>query len=66
MMANDLVPQRKRLAMGQKLAGGGMVRTPTGAGAMVARPRGLPQSPLTTARHNNGIPGMCMGGKVKK
>ena len=37
---------------------------PVGAGAMVPAPRGLPMSPMTVARRNNGIPGMKSGGHV--
>jgi hypothetical protein len=66
MSDSKCIPQRKRLAMGQKLAGGGMVKTPTGAGSMVSKPgKGLPRSPLENARRNNGIPHMKKGGPVK-
>lgn len=38
--------------------------TPTGAGKMVPSMKGA--NPLTTAKKNNGVPGMCVGGRMKK
>jgi hypothetical protein len=64
-MANSKVPQHKNLAMGKAVgfARGGRVNvTPVGAGAMV--PSGKGSNPLTTAKRNNGIPGMKKGGKM--
>lgn len=67
-MKDRLVNQHKRLAMGdsvtQGYARGGSVNV-TGAGPMITRPAGRSQSALTTARHNNGVPGMKKGGKCK-
>lgn len=63
---SDAINQHKRMAMGQKLASGGRVNaTPVGAPARavpaVAKSGGS-GSPLTSARRNNGIPGMKKGG----
>lgn len=51
------IPQHKRLAMGDKVGfkkggsvGGQLLKT------------GIPDSPIETARRNNGIPGMKKGG----
>ena len=63
------INQHKRMAMGQgvpqNLARGGSVASPVGSSGMVPRPSGASQSPLVTARHNNGVPGMCGGGAMK-
>lgn len=63
-MSNSLINQHKRMAMGG-MKGGGTVRapnvTPVGAPAKTAMGGG---SPLTSARRNNGIPGMKKGGKT--
>jgi hypothetical protein len=64
MASNKPTPQHKRLAMGDTVKGyakGGSI----GTGApVVAKPSGgLPQSPITRAKHANGIPGMKKGGK---
>ena len=56
------ISEHKKMAMG--MACGGMVR---GSSApMVPKPTGKPNSPLTNARRNNGVPGMKGGGCVKK
>jgi len=67
------IPQHKRMAQGDRVgfARGGAVRapnvTPVGVPAqMVPTPAGKSGSPLTSARRNNGIPGMCAGGGVPK
>lgn len=57
------IRQRARLAMGDTVKGyakGGSI----GIGApVVAKPTsGLPESPVTRAKRNNGIPGMKKGG----
>ena len=67
-LKQKFLPQGKRLAMGDSLAGyksGGKV------GIDVAKPvnvvvnskTGKSASPITMARRNNGIPGMKKGGK---
>ena len=66
---SSAINQHKRMAMGQSIKGyarGGSVSSPVGAGSAVPRPQGKSQSPLTTARHNNGVPEMCGGGSMKK
>lgn len=75
MTLSNKIPQHKRLAQGESVGfkKGGSVGiahapnvTPVGAGRMVSTGGG---SPLTSARRNNGVPGMCAGGamgKVKK
>ena len=67
---SSAINQHKRMAMGQgapqNLARGGRVSAPVGSSGMVPRPSGAAQSPLTTARHNNGVPGMCGGGTATK
>jgi hypothetical protein len=63
-MSSELINAHKRMAMGKGYAQGGRVAV-TGAGPTVTRPTGKSQSALTTARHNNGVPGMCSGGKMK-
>lgn len=53
------IPQHKRMAMGQDRVGfkkGGMVPAPK------VLKSGAPESPLTKAKHANGIPGMKRGG----
>ena len=52
------VPQHKRMAMGEKVSGmkaGGAVRK-----------TGMAMNPVEKAKRANGVPGMKMGGKVKK
>jgi hypothetical protein len=56
-MAERNVSQHKRLAMGEQLnkyAPGGMV---------MPRVKGMPMSPITKMKRNNGVPGMKKGGK---
>lgn len=70
---SDAINQHKRMAMGgggnsnSNYKVGGTVRgpnvTPVGAPAKTATGGG---SPLTSARRNNGVPGMNKGGKVCK
>ena len=70
---SDAINQHKRMAMGKSAQGyarGGSVgnvnATPVGGGALVPKPGGgLPRGALATARRNNGVPGMCSGGRVK-
>lgn len=67
---SDSVNQHKRMAMGQKVTGmargGAVLRAPVGASSMVPAPTGPARSSLTDSRRNNGIPGMCGGGSMKK
>ena len=69
MASNSQVPQHKRLAMGEAagFAKGGMV--PGARSIMPATPvgpmKGVPMSPLTKARMNNGIPGYKKSGNSK-
>lgn len=69
MASSGGINQHKRLAMGRPVnnsyAKGGRVSV-VGAGPMVPKPSGSSQSSLTTSRRNNGVPGMCAGGKMKK
>lgn len=56
-MDNKLIPQHKRMAMGQRDVGfkkGGFV-TPV--------KKGVPDSPLEKGKRANGVPGMKHGGK---
>lgn len=58
------IPQHKRMAMGQKVTGmkkGGSVTSPR---SMNPAPtgKGVPQSPITTQKATNGLPGMKKGG----
>lgn len=64
---SNAIPLHKKLAMGQPTGykSGGIVRTPVGAGAMVPKPSGSMRNPLTTAKMNNGVPGMKKGGSCK-
>lgn len=62
-MANEKpIRQRARLAMGDTVKGyakGGSI----GMSPVVKPTGGLPESPITRAKHANGIPGMKKGGK---
>ncbi len=51
----SMIPQHKRMAMGEKVGmkKGGSVKT------------GIPDSPMEKVKRQNGIPGMKSGGKVK-
>lgn len=67
------INQHKRLAMGDTVRGyakGGMVGMPpsTPKVAVVVAPtkQGLPASPMTVAKRDNGVPGMKKGGAAKK
>jgi hypothetical protein len=57
------LPQHKRLAMGKGLKAGGSV--PMNAGKPKMLKTGIPDSPMETAKRNNGIPGLKGGGCVK-
>lgn len=61
MASKSTTPQHKRMAMGETVgfAKGGLVKKPTPVGAM----KGVPMSPLTKAKMQNGIPGYKKGGK---
>lgn len=57
-MKNSLIPQHKRLATGQSVGfkKGGYVSPSNNLKT------GIPDTPLTKAKINNGIPGMKKGG----
>lgn len=69
-MSNSQINQHKRLAMGQSLSGGNTGQFAKGGrvGAPASRDlkTGIPDSPLTVAKMNNGIPGLKKGGKAGK
>lgn len=75
-MASTPIPQHKRMAAGDKnigFAAGGSVGTRMpNLGTAKARPPkpsiggGMPESPLTVAKRNNGVVGMKKGGSCKK
>lgn len=56
-MKDSQVPQHKRLAMGQGLKAGGLVRAPV-------LKTGIPDSPMEKAKRANGVIGMKKGGKA--
>lgn len=62
------INQHKRLAMGDTVKGfakGGSIGLPP----VMTKPSlkgGLPESPITRAKRDNGVPGMKSGGSTKK
>lgn len=55
-MNDKLIPQHKRLAMGERA---GFKK----GGSVPARKTGIPDTPLEGAKRANGVPGMKHGGK---
>lgn len=57
-MSTTKIPQRKRLSMDE-----GIQKFKSG-GSVVYLKSGKPDSPLETAKRNNGIPGFKKGGRA--
>lgn len=61
------ISQHKRMAMGEKVSGmkkGGKVSAPKMMNpAPNMNKSGMPQSPITTQKATNGLPGMKKGGR---
>lgn len=60
-MDNSKIPQHKRMACGDRVGfkkGGAVLPNPN------VLKSGMPETPMTKAKHVNGIPGMKRGGKV--
>jgi hypothetical protein len=66
--SNSGISQHKQLAMGKGFARGGAVAmtSPAAPPMGIHRQAGLPMSPLTKAKMNNGVPGFKKGGSSKK
>lgn len=74
----SMISQHKKMAMGTKVTGmkkGGIVAAPKAPKQMMpfnsapatamGRKTGMPQSPITTEKATNSIPGMKKGGSMK-
>ena len=60
------INMHKELAMTGKISGmakGGVAGPMAGTAIKVKGPKGMPLSPLSLAKRNNGVPGMKKGGK---
>ena len=59
------IRQHKLLAMGKSVGGSDKKDKFASGGSVSPMKTGLPTSPLTDAKRNNGIPGFKKGGKAE-